>query len=85
MMLGRGYNGVCGNDFFGSGFMHRGIGMAIVAILIIVAIVVIILLLRKSTKNGQTGNEALEILETRLAKGEITDEEFKAKKKVLKQ
>lgn len=84
MMSGRGYNVVCGNEFFGSDFMHRGIGTAIIAVIIIVAIVVIILLFKKSNKNGQTSNEALEILETRFAKGELTEEEFKTKKKALK-
>lgn len=81
-MFGRGYNGI-GNCFgMGYGFMNRGLGMIIVAVLIILAVVAVIYFTRKSNANKSSG-EAMEILKIKLAKGEITEEEFISRKNTL--
>jgi len=84
MMLGRGYEGFYGHGMMDRGFLFGGICMAVIAVIIIVGIILLVHFMRKSHGVKGSRNEALEILQTRLAKGEITEEEFKAKKKILK-
>lgn len=84
MMNGRGYNEMYEQHILSNGYMHYGLGIAIAAIVLILIVLAIVYLIRKSGKIGTSGNEALVILQTRFAKGEINEEEFKVKKKVLK-
>ncbi len=71
---------------------YFGFGGSFMWILIIILIVVIIYVIARNsglnilnTKNNQKHKEdAMEILKRRLAKGEISEEEFEEKKKILK-
>ncbi len=82
MMFGNGYNGI-GNCFgLGNGLMNGGWGM-IIMLGISALIVVGVILLVKKTGRHQTENAVLEALKMKLAKGEITEEEYLKRKIVL--
>lgn len=79
-------------------FYHNGQGMmsygwfgtfwVIIFILLIIALVYLIVKVIQNNKheNGKSvPNDALNILKERYAKGEITDEEYKHKKRMLKE
>jgi len=71
-------NGGCfGNGFMGSGW-HWLIGIGILLIIIAVTY----LLVKKGKKSTPSGN-ALETLKMKFAQGEITEEEYNQRKKVL--
>ncbi|MET3682717.1 putative membrane protein [Alkalibacillus flavidus] len=72
-------NGQMGGNFFGS-FMFGSI-----MIIIIVLIVLIFLWMFKSSNENQTtqNKDSLDVLKTRLAKGEITEEEYERLKKKI--
>ena len=66
-----------------------GIFMMIILVILIVIIVYAVMKLVQGGSNaGTTSNsrdEALEILNQRYAKGELSDEEYQQKKKILKE
>ena len=76
-------------NYNGYGMMGGwGIFMMIVLVILIVIIVYAVMKLVQGGSNaGTTSNsrdEALEILNQRYAKGELSDEEYQQKKKILK-
>jgi putative membrane protein len=81
MMFGRGYNEF--NSCFGNGFgfMHNGIGMILMFLFIVIVITVIFLITR--TKRYKSANVAMESLKIRLAKGEITEDEYIKRKTLI--
>ncbi len=81
MMFGRGFYGV-GNCL---GFSRFGFyGMIPMMILFVVVVTLGIIVLIKVTKRGNNQSSALSILQDRFAKGEISEEEYLAKKSLLK-
>ena len=82
MMFGNGYSRI-GNCFgLGNGLMHGGSGMIIMLGLTALVIVGVILLIKK-TGHRQSDNAVLEALKMRLAKGEISEEEYLKRKTIL--
>ncbi len=94
----RGYNGF-DKYFDGNGYryfedgLNRGfdffhpamIFMAIMAFVVFVAVVVlVVLLVKKSNKRKFESNEFVQILNQKYINGEISDEEYLAKKKALR-
>lgn len=94
----RGYNG-CDRFFNGNGYryfedgVNRGfdffhpamIFMAIMSFVVFVAIVVlVVLLIKKSNKRKFESNEFDQMLNQKYINGEISDEEYLAKKKALR-
>ena len=70
--------------FDGHGFGFAGGGMWLFWILVIVVIAwAVRAAVAGSGGNGKTPRSPLEILEERLARGEIDEEEFKRKRKLL--
>jgi len=74
---------------YGYGMMGFGWGFIMmigILILIILAVVALIRFVQRSNLNSSinSGSKALEILNERYARGEISDEEYKTKKAVLK-
>lgn len=66
-----------------------GIFMMIILLVILIVIIVyaVVKLAQGGNNTGTTSNgrdEALEILDQRYAKGELSDEEYQQKKKILK-
>ena len=82
MMFGRGSGnwGQCG--WFGSRFFYGGWGMLIGAVLLIAFVALVIYLLKRS-HGHQAGHDALQALQMRYVMGEITEEEYRQKKKML--
>lgn len=83
MMFGRGFYGSnpmgYGFDHFGSyGLWHIGM----MAVLLVGVIALVWWLLKRSKNNG--GDQALNILRERYAKGEINEEEYNTKRVILK-
>lgn len=66
------------HPFFYGGF-HPMIGFGL--FLLVVAVVIIIAVVHKKKKGSR---KAIEVLQTRYAKGEIDEEEFQSRRKVLK-
>ncbi|WP_434351793.1 SHOCT domain-containing protein [Trichococcus flocculiformis] len=76
-------------NYYGYNMMGGwGIFMMIILVILIVIIVYAVMKLVQGGSNaGTTSNsrdEALEILNQRYAKGELSDEEYQQKKKILK-
>jgi len=84
MMWGLGYNGARGCLGWGAGFMPGGFMFLIGLILLIAAVVLLVILLKKRRSGNEPGDEALDLLRLRLAKGEIDEEEYNRRKTVLK-
>ncbi|MDW7672611.1 MAG: SHOCT domain-containing protein [Bacillota bacterium] len=82
MMFGRGYGNWSPCGWFGSRYFFGGWGMVIAAVLLIAAVAVVIYLLKRN-HGHQTGNDALQALQQRYVMGEITEEEYVQKKKML--
>jgi putative membrane protein len=83
MMFGRGYGNWSQCGWFCSRFFYGGWGMLIGAVLIIAIAAAVIYLLKRNRRH-QTGNDALQALQLRYVMGEITEEEYVQKKKMLK-
>ena len=74
--------------------MHRGFGnipynmfiiwIIPITLIVIISIAVYMIANSKKRNNKTASNSALEILSERFAKGEIDEEEYKYKKKILK-
>ena len=80
-MFGRGYNGI--NSCIGNfGFMHNGLGMVVMILAILLISVAIILLLTKYKRN-RAEDGAMEELKLRLVKGEISEDEYINRKKLI--
>ena len=83
MMFGNGYSRI-GNCFgVGNGLMHGGWGMIIMLGLTALVVVGVILLIKKTGHHRQSDNAVLEALKMRLAKGEISEEEYLKRKTIL--
>jgi len=80
MMFGNGFNGI--GNCFGYGLMRGGGGMIIMLAVAALIIAGIIFFTRKKVRR-QTDNAALDALKMRLARGEITDEEYLRRKKII--
>ena len=79
MMFGRGI----GNCFgLGNGLIYGGGGMIIMLGFLALAVVGVILVIKK-TGHRHTDNAALEALKMRLARGEISEEEYLRRKTIL--
>lgn len=82
MMYFRGFNGWGGCFGYGAGFVGPWMAMGVnILLLAVVAIVAVVLIRRASHKNSDDGT--LDILKSRYAKGEISEEEYMKMKKVL--
>ncbi|PTQ81421.1 putative membrane protein [Trichococcus patagoniensis] len=71
--------------------MMGGWGIFMMIILLVILIVIIVYVVMKLVQGGNNAgttsngrDEALEILNQRYAKGELSDEEYQQKKKILK-
>ncbi|WP_106450788.1 SHOCT domain-containing protein [Trichococcus alkaliphilus] len=71
--------------------MMGGWGIFLMIILLVILIVIIVYAVMKLVQGGSNAgttsngrDEALEILNQRYAKGELSDEEYQQKKKILK-
>ncbi len=88
MMFNRGFNEIsdfCGRGLrgeFGWGPDHNLYGMIGGGVLVIAAVVVLVIWLVKRTNKGN--NELIDLLKTKYASGEITEEEYLKRKAVLK-
>lgn len=84
MMFGRGYN-MLGNCFgWGSGYFYGGWGMMIAAGFIVLALAAIaISYLARKKDHNKTNDLALETLNIRFVKGEITEDEYIKRKNIL--
>lgn len=75
MMYGRSYN-LFNNCFgYGAGYINHGIGMILMIAFILVAAIALILFVSRINQR-KPGNDALEALKIRLAKGEISEDEY---------
>lgn len=84
MMFRRGFDGFNNCFDFGSGFMHNGWGMIIAGVVFLVAVIVVTYLIVKAAKRRSPGTDvALDLLKMRFIKGEISEEEYLNKKKLL--
>lgn len=77
-------------NYYGHNMMGGwGIFMVLTWVLLIVVIVYAVTKLvqgaNNTTKSQNSRNEALEILNQRYAQGELSDEEYQQKKKILKE
>lgn len=80
-MFGRGYNGI--NSCFGNfGLMHNGLGMVVMFLALFVISVAIILLITRYKRN-RAEDSAMEELKLRLVKGEISEDEYINRKKLI--
>ena len=84
MMFGRAYGNWDQHGWFGSGYFCHGWGMLIGLVLVIAIVVAVIYLLKRNDRH-QTGDEAFQALQRRYVMGEISEEEYVQKKKVLKE
>lgn len=88
-MMGRGYNGFERfgggmHGYFGNGFMYGGWGMLIAcALIVILAVVAFVIIVKRNKHHRNADSEALNELKLRFAKGEILEEEYLRKKKIL--
>lgn len=90
MMMGRGYNGFgrfgggMMHGYFGNGFMYGGLGMLIAcAVIVVLVVVAFVIIVKRNKHNRHVGSAALDELKIRFAKGEISEEEYLRKKKIL--
>ncbi|MDN5363132.1 MAG: Short C-terminal domain [Eubacteriales bacterium] len=71
---------------WGPGFKYMGVAMLVSGLFWILLLVVLVLLVRKLYQGQRDGKkQALTILQERLARGEITPEEYLERKKVLEE
>ena len=82
MMFEHGY-GIASCFGFGRGLMHGGLGMITMVLFTALIVAVIVLITKKTQHRHQPDSLALEALKMRLAKGEITEEEYLKRKAVL--
>lgn len=80
MMFGNGFNGI--GNCFGYGLMRGGGGMIIMLVITALIVAGIVFIARKNARR-HTDNAALDALKMRLARGEITEEEYLKRKTVL--
>ncbi|MBN4050740.1 MAG: hypothetical protein COA82_06420 [Alkaliphilus sp.] len=80
MMFGRGY--FVNNGCFGYGFFNTGWHMLITIGILLVIVAVTYSLIKKSKKSA-LNNSSLESLKMKYVQGEITEEEYLNRKKVL--
>lgn len=80
MMFGNGFNGI--GNCFGYGLMRGGGGMIIMLAAAALIILGIVFFARRKARRN-IDNAALDALKMRLARGEITDEEYLRRKTIL--
>ena len=81
-MFTRGYGGADHCFWFFSRYLSGGWGTLMLVAVVLAAIVLSILVVKKSNKKD-TSKEALERLKIRYVNGELSEEEYLQKKKVL--
>ncbi len=81
-MYNRGFGGFDRGCWFADRFFYGGWGMLALAA-ILVAAGILIFLFVKNNKKKDTSKDALERLKTRYVNGELSEEEYLQKKKVL--
>jgi Predicted membrane protein len=82
MMYGRGYN-LFNNCFgFGAGYVNHGIGMILMIAIILITVAAFVLIFSRINKR-KPGNDVLEALKIRLAKGEISEDEYNRRKNII--
>ncbi|WP_427340031.1 SHOCT domain-containing protein [Caloranaerobacter sp. DY30410] len=72
---------------YGYGFNYAWLwmlGFSLIKILVVVGIAILFIKLINREHSYRNSSRALEILEERYVKGEISEEEYKHKKKILK-
>jgi putative membrane protein len=78
------FGAYCPGLFNGSGFFMNPWGIVIgVLAVAVVAVLVVVLVKALRKKGGSNEDEALGLLKTRYATGEITEEEYLKKKQIL--
>lgn len=82
MMNGRGYNLFNSCFGYGAGYFNHGIGMFLMIGFIILAAVALIFFVSRINKH-KPGYDALEALKVRLAKGEISEDEYYRRKNII--
>lgn len=80
MMFGNGFNGI--GNCFGYGLMRGGGGMIIMLVITALIVAGIVFIARKNARR-HTDSAALDALKMRLARGEITEEEYLKRKTIL--
>ena len=80
MMLGNGFNGM--GNCLGYGLMRGGGGMIIMLAVTMLIVAGVIFFTRKNARR-HTENAALDALKMRLARGEISDEEYLRRKTII--
>ena len=83
MMYGNGYNGFNSCWGFASRWMHGGPAMMLMMTVFLILAAAVVIILMKKTNKRQAGSEALEMLQMRFVKGEISAEEFSRRKSML--
>lgn len=79
MMYDWGYgNGMVGYDPF------NGLFMLAMMVLVVLGAILVVRYLSRTTHGHEGGSNAMEVLKTRYAKGEIDKQEFEDKRKALK-
>ena len=80
MMFGNGFNGM--GNCFGYGLMRGGGGMIIMLAVTLLIVAGVVFFTRKNARR-RTENAALDALKMRLARGEISDEEYLRRKTII--
>ena len=81
-MFNRGFDGVNHCLWFAGRYFYSGWGLLLLAVSLLAAGILIYLLM-KNIKKNDTAKDALEKLKTRYVMGDLTDEEYLQKKRVL--
>ena len=82
MMYGRGYNGFNNCFGYGFGFMNSGIGMILMLAFILIVTIAVIYFVSRINRH-KPANDALETLKIRLAKGEISEDEYLRRRNLI--
>ncbi len=81
-MFTRGYGGLDNCFWFFGRYLYGGWGVLMLVAIVLAAIVLSVLVVKKGNKKD-TSKDALERLKIRYVNGELTEEEYLEKKKVL--
>ena len=82
MMYGRGYNGFNSCIKYGFGFMNSGIGMLLMLVFILILTIGVIFFVSRNNRH-KLSNDTLVALKIRLAKGEISEDEYIRRKNII--
>lgn len=82
MMYGRGHNFINNCFGYGAGYVNHGIGMIMMIAFVLIAVFALIFIVTRINRR-KPGNAALEALKVRLAKGEISEDEYIRRKNII--